>query len=309
MSSFAAAPFDDADASFSYEEWCHKLGADYDASTETDAVALQCEVAVSHEEAVSPRYACGSTSVARGGAAWCSDGVAPSMSEPPLALAYASSLPPEGLAPPAAPSAASASVVPPPRVPLSMPPSVTSSVPLSVPPPVSVPPPMPPPLPPVEDSACATPGDDVRQPPVGGEAEEARVVVVRLEHELKAERAARHTQARELASLHRQLEFASAALSRVQAAHAKLEAQASGALASAQAQSAELREGAARGARDGALIRSLQQREANLLGQVTTLLRERDAASAAASAQKADADALRADFGGAQQSQVQSLIA
>ena len=100
----------------------------------------------------------------------------------------------------------------------------------------------------------------------------------------------------EAASLHRQLEFASAELSRVQAAKEKLETEASETRATEQAQRLELREESARSSRDGAVIRSLQQREASLLAQVSGLLQERDAATTAAEAHRAEAESLRGGY-------------
>ena len=55
-------------------------------------------------------------------------------------------------------------------------------------------------------------------------------------------------------------------------AHIKLQDEMGSSRATEEAQRAELREGTARGSRDGAVIRSLQQREATLLSQLTGAL-------------------------------------
>ena len=126
-----------------------------------------------------------------------------------------------------------------------------------------------------------------------------------VREELHSEREARRVTAMELVSLRRQLDYASEELSRVNSAHAQLEAAMSEARAAEQRQRAELREGAARGSRDGAVIRALQQREASLLSQLTGALRERDDASAAAQAHRADAEAVRAAYAEAQRVQAE----
>ena len=126
-----------------------------------------------------------------------------------------------------------------------------------------------------------------------------------VREELHSEREARRVTAMELVSLRRQLDYASEELSRVNSAHTQLEAAMSEARAAEERQRTELREGAARGSRDGAVIRALQQREASLLSQLTGALRERDEASAAAQAHRADAEAVRAAYAEAQRVQAE----
>ena len=123
--------------------------------------------------------------------------------------------------------------------------------------------------------------------------------------DLEAERAARRAQALEISSLTRQLEFASAELSRVRSAHAKLQDEIGSARATEEAQRAELREGSARGSRDGAVIRSLQQREATLLSQLTGALHERDAATSAAQSHQSEAALTQAAYSQLQTAQAE----
>ena len=121
--------------------------------------------------------------------------------------------------------------------------------------------------------------------------------------DLSAEQEARRAQALEVASLRRQLEYASHELNQLRSSYARLESEAGDARAAEESQRVELREGAARGSRDGAVIRSLQQREAALLAQVTAVLQERDAATAAAQAHRADAEAVRKSYDELQRAQ------
>ena len=113
---------------------------------------------------------------------------------------------------------------------------------------------------------------------------------------LDLERESRRTQQQALASAHRQLEFASNALSRANDENAKLEKRLDGLNAAEQAQRLELRDEHQRSSRDGAVIRSLQQREASLLAQLSGVIHERDAATAAAKAHQSDAEAVRSEF-------------
>ena len=119
--------------------------------------------------------------------------------------------------------------------------------------------------------------------------------LIQLETELAGEREARRLQQQALVSAHRQLDYASAELARSHQNRDTLESEASEFKATEQAQRIQLREESVRSTRDGAVIRSLQQREASLLAQLSGALQERDTASAAATSHRRDAESLRRD--------------
>ena len=128
----------------------------------------------------------------------------------------------------------------------------------------------PPPLPPLADSP-SSPADDL----LGGLASESDRLAAGLlqrvrqaETDLRSERDSRRAQQQALASAHRQLDYASTELARANEDRKRLEAAAAEFKATEHQQLIVLREETARGSRDGAVIRSLQQREATLLAQV-----------------------------------------
>lgn len=115
-----------------------------------------------------------------------------------------------------------------------------------------------------------------------------------LHEELAEERGQVRTLKLEVASITRQLEFATVELSRVNAAHTQLLSEVGDARAAEQAQRHELREEATRAKRDGAMLRGLHQREVELLGHVSAAQLAKETSVANQERALEEAHALRA---------------
>ena len=255
--------------SFAYDEWLDKLSNEPPVlnagAKEPDPIALQHLIAVSHSHV--------------------HDQLSPELPTPGASMPVS--------VPDAVPASAVAAVHAMEFSNYSTDPSITICAPSYPPPP---PPPQLPAMPPVPVVSTAA---KVAAVAAANNAEETRELLAKLkqaEDDLKTERDGRKAQTLELASLNRQVDFANAELLRLQTVRGRLESEASESRATEQAQRNELREDSSRHARDGAVIRSLQQREATLLQQLSGALRERDEATAAAAAHRADADSLRNGF-------------